>query len=466
MRWVTIGGLCLCIIGAAGGGVSYAETDGDTLTAKVEHLERLLEGREQELAELKATVANLNDRMRTLQQPTAPPLEPAEELKRVTEYVCQKGHLYQELPVDGRCPVDGTLLSLRQTYKKVKLSRRESVAEKVEAAIEGALAERIVVGTSMTGTVQHSLGGTDDRTAGVGSADLIIAGRPAPSMILFADLEAIGGNGLDAVLGTNSKLNEDAGSLQDSDKVDRVSVREAWLQWNSLEQHWSASAGKIDLTNYFDSNLVANDETTQFLASAFVKNPVFAQPPNGPGAVLQFDSREAFRWGIGVQSADDSGDRLFHELYGVTELGLHTNAVFGRPGNYRLWGRINGGADDDNMAMGISLDQQVLPQWTLFGRYGLAEEEGSSVNYAWSVGVEQRAPWKRRPQDRWAVAVGQQDGTTASRDGLVEWYYRFVVSPHLALSPHVQWLIESAGNSTSEPQENVFVIGIRNQVSF
>lgn len=469
-KWI-VGVLCLWIY-SSWYGVSFAETgEVETLRERVGKLESSVEQRERELGELRAIVQELKGTLNrlqqptaSLQQPTASVLEPAEELKRVAEYVCQHGHLSEAPPADGRCPLDGTRVVVRETYKKIKFARREHVAEKIEATIEEALARRIVVGATATGAIQQTLGAEpSDRNVGVGSTDLLFVGRPAPSATLFADLEAKGGNGLDASLGT--RVNDRAGSLQDSDGVNRVGLREAWLRWDSPFKQWSAAAGKIDLTNYFDGNGVANDETTQFLASMFVNNPALEQPDNGPGAFLRFDSKEAWRGGIGVQSSDDSGNRLFSELYGIAEVGYYTNILFGHPGNYRLWGRFKG-AMSDNPGLGVSLDQELFAGWTAFGRYGVAERDGAAVKDAWSVGIEQKAPWSSRARDRWAIALGQQDSTTTSRDSLLEWYYRFVVTPNLALSPHLQWLIESAGTETAPTQEHVVVIGLRAQANF
>ena len=73
--------------------------------------------------------------------------------------------------------------------------------------------------------------------------------------------------------------------------MDRISVREVWLQSELLKQHVRLVAGKIDLTNYFDSNSIANDETTQFITSAFVNNRTLEVPENGPGIAAFYDTR-------------------------------------------------------------------------------------------------------------------------------------------------------------------------------
>ena len=47
-----------------------------------------------------------------------------------------------------------------------------------------------------------------------------------------------------------------------------LNLREAWLRTELFGQRLALVAGRLDLTNYFDHNAVANDETTQFLADA------------------------------------------------------------------------------------------------------------------------------------------------------------------------------------------------------
>src|SRR5690349_20430721 len=66
------------------------------------------------------------------------PSEPVEVIKQVTEYVSPSGELFTEPQKGGVSPTDGSKLEERTTYRKMKFSRRESVSEKVEAAISGA----------------------------------------------------------------------------------------------------------------------------------------------------------------------------------------------------------------------------------------------------------------------------------------------------------------------------------------
>ena len=80
-----------------------------------------------------------------------------------------------------------------------------------------------------------------------------------------------------------SSLNGDAGSTQSDDGFDRIVVNEAWTEFLFLDDIFTVTAGKIDLTNYFDNNAVANDENSQFITGALINNTAFVVPSNSPG---------------------------------------------------------------------------------------------------------------------------------------------------------------------------------------
>ena len=83
-----------------------------------------------------------------------------------------------------------------------------------------------------------------------------------------------------------------------------MNVREAWLRTELFSQKLAISAGRLDLTNYFDRNAVANDETTQFISDALVNNPTLGLATNGSGVVGVFDPKNGFAFKAGL--ADSS----------------------------------------------------------------------------------------------------------------------------------------------------------------
>jgi carbohydrate-selective porin OprB len=264
-------------------------------------------------------------------------------------------------------------------------------------------------------------------------------------------------------VGSFSGLNDDAGSLQADDGVDRVSMREAWLQTFLLQERLRLVSGKIDLTNYFDSNTVANDETTQFITSAFVNNPTMEQPDNGPGFVAFFDTRRAFTFGFGLQSIDNSGTNITDDIYAIAEIGYRSHFFFNQEGNYRLWGKTKGGMEDNN-GFGVSIDQNLSTRLTAFGRYGANESDGASVESAWSAGLRLRSPFFTRVNDEVAFAFGMLDLVGGNnKESALEVYYKFQVNDRFAVTPNFQAIFDPGGMGSND---TAGVIGIRTQVEF
>lgn len=222
-----------------------------------------------------------------------------------------------------------------------------------------------------------------------------------------------------------SGLNDDAGAFRYNNGTDRLSIREMWFETKLFGQQVSLVAGKIDLTNYFDSNAVANDETTMFITSAFVNNLALEVPHNGPGAVSYYEMENGLNFRLGLQSADSDnmGLGIGKGFYGIGEVGLHSNNLFGREGNYRLWFKINGDRDGKK-GIGISMDQQLAQKLFAFG-YSKADD-----------GIKEYA---------------------------TEIYYRFVLNRHVAITPLFQAVFNPAGLMDTDV---VTLFGIRTQIEF
>lgn len=156
----------------------------------------------------------------------------------------------------------------------------------------------------------------------VGSFDIFAVTSFGDGSLLFFDLEAIGGNGIDEIIPSFSGLNGDAGTTQDSDGLDRLQVLEAWGEFTILDELFTVTAGKIDLTNYFDNNKYANDETLQFLSNAFVNNPSFAVPSNSPGIRIRTSILDRFYFQIGLSNVENTGANIFGSIYKIIGTGV------------------------------------------------------------------------------------------------------------------------------------------------
>lgn len=411
---------------------------------------------------IEARVEKLEDSVQDLSGRAAL-MDMAEEIRRVTEYVCPNGHGFETMSEDGKCHICGLNLKERTHFKKFKFARRESISDKISTALDEEFKKRILVGASGTGIFQQILNDSEGRhSSAEGSLDLLFIGKPLTYMTFFVDLEAIGGNGHDESIGSLSGLNDDSGSLQDNDGVDRVSVREAWLQTELLKQHVRLVIGKIDLTNYFDSNDVANDETTQFITSAFVNNRTLEVPENGPGIVSFYDTRKGVFFGLGLQSADNSGLDIVDGLYGIGEVGMRSRYLFGLEGTYRLWAKINGGRNE-NKGLGMSIDQHLSAKLVAFARYGMNETDGADVKSAWSTGLELRHPFLSRVNDSTAFAFGHTESVDGNDEQVTEVYYKFAFNDHFAITPLFQAVFDPVG---LEDSDVVTLAGIRTQIEF
>ncbi|MEP9411886.1 MAG: carbohydrate porin [Candidatus Brocadia sp.] len=381
-----------------------------------------------------------------------------EDFRLIPGYVCPKGHSYEIKGEYKKCSICGQ--ELRAIIHEEKFARRESISERV--ALEE---KRFQIGVSGTAIVQQILSGDENRAfSPEGSLDLLFIYRPFDLTTLFLDMEAIGGNGPDEFVGSLSGLNDDAGAFQDNNGVDRLSVREVWFEVKLFEKQVSLVAGKIDLTNYFDGNAVANDETTQFITSAFVNNLVLEVPVNGPGAVSIYEMENGLHFRLGLQSSDtdDMGLGIEDSFYGIGEVGLHSGILFGLEGNYRLWFKINGGRDD-NKGIGVSLDQQLSGNLFAFARYGINEKSGADIKYAWSTGLELHQPFPQRVKDSAAFAFGHSKAVDGDEEHATEIYYRFVLNDHVAITPLFQAVFDRFG---LDDNDVVALFGVRTQIEF
>lgn len=115
----------------------------------------------------------------------------------------------------------------------------------------------IVQGTVNNGNNNPDKGNTTDANW---SLDFEIGAPIGPSGQAFVLIEAGQGNGLTDEPGVGDSLfglNNDAG-----DSEAHLEVIEVWYEHRLWKERVWFTIGKIDLTNYFDANVVANDETS------------------------------------------------------------------------------------------------------------------------------------------------------------------------------------------------------------
>lgn len=338
------------------------------------------------------------------------------------------------------------------------------------------LTKNISLSGGLVGVFQSSAGRSPrDDAAVVGRGDLVFNFRVGENTSAVVDVEATGGDGIDAKIPNLSGLNGVAGSTGD-----RVRFRQAWVEHSMFDDKLIATIGKIDLTNYFDSNAIANDENSQFLSSAFVNGQSLAVPDQGPGVRISAKPAESLIFSIGYGSGDASGDAILNHGFGIAELDykLKTGEL---EGNYRVYGALDGAlpvrddkgditsnkqSQNNSYNIGLSIDQQLTDKLTIFARYGVRDRDAYLTNSSWSTGLQYTGIIPGRPDDIIAFAYGQILGKgkdLPAQEKLAEWYYKVKVSEKIAISPIIQYLIDPQGNPSAD---NVVALGIRSQVSF
>ena len=199
------------------------------------------------------------------------------------------------------------------------------------------------------------------------SADLFFTAGIAQNTLFFADIVGLSGAPPDSEIGTLTLLNGYTARLVEQNSLN---LREAWLRTEVFKNRLAITAGRLDLTNYFDANAFSNDESTQFLSDALVNNQMLGLTSNGTGVAAEYDPKNGFRLKFGLQQSNDEATNLSDSLFTLSEVG-YTFTPFALPeGTYRVWFRTDNTADDTLTAVGLSLDQKLTNAFGLFARYG------------------------------------------------------------------------------------------------
>ena len=413
----------------------------------------------------------LQERIRVLEE-RLDKLERIEVIKKTVEYVCPGGEISDQPPPGGRCP-DGSRPQIRDTVRQSTVARRESIAEKIEAALQDTEGKKVAVNGAARGTLQQVANAENGQNQlfGEGSIDLTLLYRPMVRTTLFIDFEAIGGPGPDKKLGSLSRVNADAETLNAVGGVggadEKLTIREGWLWLRFVNDRLDFFIGQLDLTNYFDRNTFANDETTQFLNGALVNNPMLKQPVNGAGAMVRWDAGRDLGFSLGGQTTHDLSKDLLSEPFMIAEIDYHSTRLI--EGNYRLWVRVSSLATDHERHMyggGISIDQLLTPQIGVFMRAGVNQIESiSRTFYAASAGLRWTGPLWNRPRDRLGLGYSYQREMPGTEQ-VTEVYYNLFLTDHFSVIGNVEWLIHGPNQVTGGTNNNVVIPGIRATVVF
>lgn len=411
--------------------------------------------------ELQQRIDQLEQRVGELESSTVLS-EPEMIVKEVQVYVDENGVEYDE-PGPGRRPV--------VTYQRESVYRRQAISEKIDEALEEAASRSVAVGVDaaiVLQGVQQTTGEktpADDEFYELASADLYFTAGLAQNTIFYADIVGLSGTPPDNEVGGLTLLNGYAARLGEQNEL---TLREAWLLTELANQRVQLAAGRVDLTNFFDHNAVANDETTQFLSDALVNNPMLGLSENGAGLAAIYDPKNGFTARFGYQQSNSDAANLSDSLFYLAEVGkLFTPGNLGE-GNYRVWFRTDNSSGQDQTAWGLTFDQKLTAALTVFLRAGQAEASddlGAPLDddEYYSLGFQLKNGGTFNPEDAWGVGFANTQLGAGDEEDLIEGYYNLRMTQKLQLSFHLTHVTEKF---VGAEEVGYFVPGVRLQASF
>ena len=265
--------------------------------------------------------------------------------------------------------------------------------------------------------------------------------------------------------------------------------------------------GKMDIFGFFDQNVVAGDESKQFLNSALVHNPLLdaggeaGVDANGfqPGFIAAYandsDKTQPWRLSVAAFGAGEYGanyQKSFNSPLFMAQAETQLKLFGGLTGNYRTYAWTRAEAVDFNgtttrhTGIGVSIDQRVDDGITLFGRYGNLVKGEAAFNQALALGAEFNGSYWGRGADTlgiggaWLQAgSGYKSASTEidiNGDGIADYafipsgaetvaevYYRYHISPQFELSPDFQWLTQGGANPDAK---SAYVLGLRANIVY
>jgi Carboxypeptidase regulatory-like domain len=411
---------------------------------------------------LLARIKTLEQRIADLESGTVLS-EPETRVKRIEVFTDKNGVEYDQ-------PTPGAKKTV--TYQRERVYRRQWLSEKLEQAFADQEAKKIAVGVSAASVTQFA-GQTSGPTSEfnkhayqLASADLFFSAGLAQYTSFFADIVGLSGAPPDAEIPGITLLNSYTARLV---RQNEVNVREAWLRTELFSQKLAISAGRLDLTNYFDRNAAANDETSQFISDALVNNPMLGLAANGAGVVGVFDAKNGFAFKAGLQQSNTDATNLSESLYTLAEVDYLTHIPGLSVGNYRLWFRNDNSTQRNRTGIGVSVDQKLTNVFGLFGRWGAAETDpadrigSTSRDSFWSAGLQIANGAVFNPLDYWGVGYAQTELVNGQRERMMEGFYNFELSEKLRLSFHLQHQFERV---PGDPDRGFLVPAIRVQARF
>jgi carbohydrate-selective porin OprB len=294
--------------------------------------------------------------------------------------------------------------------------------------------------------------------------------------------------------GVNPEMEDATGLIPFADDTERDlqdnnKLLEAWYEGTYYEGKLVTTVGILDGTVYIDENKAANDETEQFMNSAFYTNPLHGVPSYRPGIRITWAPVKGWYGTVLSIEGEDRAtaqERLFarsgdRSTFYAAEIGT-TFGLEGRGGNCRLYGwydstdydRFDGTGKKNSRGFGVSVDGKVNDRLVLFARFGFGDADILEFDRFYSLGA---ALEQGRQTIGLAAALLPSSSKAETRLGsgaasidlyeksllVIEVYDRLQLAEPVSVSPDLQYLRHPRG---SGDLDGIVIAGVRVHVTF
>jgi hypothetical protein len=358
----------------------------------------------------------------------------------------------------------------------------EGFRQGVEELAELPIGERLVMTGDITAGLQAAtVPGNADLTSTFGRARMnfvleALPESPGGSLgkgYFFVQLRAAGGPFDPSAVGgptTFTPLNDvasDRSRFNEGTSRGNVYLSKAFYQQSLRlrDGEIRGRAGVINLTDFFDTNLFANNEARQFTNGAFSNGAAFKTGISAPGLMAEYErppwlfqppwlDRIVVRGGYALSKTE----RAFTSPLWAGELELVTTLREQR-GHWRFGGTVGNVADAGSVnTFHVSVDHWISRRIGVFGRYGFGSSGAGGlrfgpVRWAYSGGVQWRFVDRQDRTSAWSVGFSQAfptEGVEAqASEKVLETYYRWQITRNAALTPSFQLVGGAGGRNTA-----------------
>lgn len=309
---------------------------------------------------------------------------------------------------------------------------------------------------------------------GSGSFDFTITSSFAQYYVATVHLEAGVYNGLDNTFKYPLLFGKVNADDRGTGKNLALNNAECFLEAKFFDGKFGLAAGLLDPAVFFDRNMAANDEKSQFLNQGFKNDTTLEFPQNYAVGGLTTVTAGMFGFKAGVMDAASTGMNMEDNLFWIGEFSL--SPVIGeRKQNFRVygWGNHDNTTGSPKKAsawlmgygFGASFDEEIASWFKLFQRAGYARKSAYTAYMSFSGGFELLGSLYNREFDQFGMGAGvaiTNKSLVPRNEYVIEAYYNLgLAKNHVHLAPDVQFVIDPAGRSDLR---NPVFLGLRAQL--